>query len=87
MMAEGVCSNGVTGIDGVSRRQGLAVCCPLACGQCGGKGCARSGAASGLDNRACCANGVIANYGECGYTSMAPCIIGPARKSPFLATA
>lgn len=81
--AEDVCSNGVPGIEGVSRRQGIATCCPLACGQCGGRGCATSGAASGLDNTACCSNGVIANYGECVYTNTAPCVIGTSRKSPY----
>ncbi|CAN0557615.1 unnamed protein product, partial [Ectocarpus sp. 8 AP-2014] len=49
---EGECNGGIEGIDG----NGV-VCCPLECGQCGGKGCSSAGAASGLGSGSCCGDG------------------------------
>ncbi|CAM9790785.1 unnamed protein product, partial [Ectocarpus fasciculatus] len=70
------CSNGLEGIDA----NGV-VCCPLACGQCGGAGCTTSGAAAGLDSSSCCGGGVKARDEYCDETNEAPCIIG-SRPTP-----
>ncbi|CAB1098365.1 unnamed protein product [Ectocarpus sp. CCAP 1310/34] len=70
------CSNGLEGIDA----NGV-VCCPLACGQCGGTGCNTSGAAFGLDGSSCCGGGVKASDEYCDETNEAPCIIG-SRPTP-----
>ncbi|CAN0074726.1 unnamed protein product [Ectocarpus sp. 8 AP-2014] len=70
------CSNGLEGIDA----NGV-VCCPLACGQCGGTGCNTSGAAAGLDGSSCCGGGVKASDEYCDETNEAPCIIG-SRPTP-----
>ncbi|CAM9158709.1 unnamed protein product [Ectocarpus sp. 8 AP-2014] len=65
------CSNGLEGIDG----NGV-VCCPLGCGQCGGKGCYTSGSANGLGGESCCGGGIEASDEYCDETNEAPCIIG-----------
>ncbi|CAM9533530.1 unnamed protein product [Ectocarpus sp. 12 AP-2014] len=65
------CSNGLEGIDGSG-----GVCCPLGCGQCGGKGCSKSGSANGLGGDSCCSGGIMASDEYCDETNEAPCIIG-----------
>ncbi|CAN0296302.1 unnamed protein product, partial [Ectocarpus sp. 8 AP-2014] len=52
------------------------VCCPLECGQCGGKGCSSAGAASGLGSGSCCGDGVKSSGRYCDITEEAPCIYG-----------
>ncbi|CAM9959250.1 unnamed protein product [Scytosiphon promiscuus] len=66
-------SLGIVAIEG-SNDNG-SVCCPEKCMQCGGAGCASSGAASGLDNTDCCINGVLANQGSCADSGEAPCVL------------
>ncbi|CAM9256384.1 unnamed protein product, partial [Ectocarpus sp. 12 AP-2014] len=65
------CSNGLEGIDG----NGV-VCCPLGCGQCGGRGCTNSGAAADLGADSCCGGSIKASDEYCDETNEAPCIIG-----------
>ncbi|CAM9628235.1 unnamed protein product, partial [Ectocarpus sp. 12 AP-2014] len=70
---ESTCSDGIEGIDG----NGV-VCCPLGCGQCGGAGCSRAGAANGLNAGSCCGGGIKYNGNYCDDTGEAPCIYGSA---------
>ncbi|CAB1104565.1 MEP12 [Ectocarpus sp. CCAP 1310/34] len=64
------CSNGIEGIDHKGE-----VCCPLACGQCGGTGCGSAGSAFELDGESCCSSQVLAGNVYCEDTNAAPCII------------
>ncbi|CAM9453682.1 unnamed protein product [Scytosiphon promiscuus] len=66
--ADGTCVNGLPGIDGSNERGD--VCCPLACGLCGGIGCS-----TGLDNEECCINGVLGSQPDCADSGAAPCIV------------
>ncbi|CAN0354280.1 unnamed protein product, partial [Scytosiphon promiscuus] len=50
-------------------------CCPLECGQCGGKGCTTAGRAYGLGSDECCGGGVKSSGKMCSKTGSAPCII------------
>jgi len=70
-----VCAmNDVPGFEGVNDN-GI-VCCPVECNGCGGAGCGKIGAAAGLDNTACCINGVLQNQPDCPDNGMvAPCVI------------
>ncbi|CAM9818929.1 unnamed protein product [Scytosiphon promiscuus] len=65
------CNNGLTGIEG-SNDAGT-VCCPLGCNQCGGAGCAQSGAGQGLGSTDCCVNGVLNTHDFCNEIGETPC--------------
>ncbi|CAM9369558.1 unnamed protein product [Ectocarpus fasciculatus] len=59
-------------------RAGSKVCCPVGCGECGGKGC-RKNLPYGLSGEDCCVTGVLNSQGSCSDRgAKAPCIIkGP----------
>ena len=72
-LAGGKCINGFPGIDGKDMN-GVDVCCPLECNQCGGVGCGSNGE-RGFGNKECCINGILNNQQNCSVSGAAPCII------------
>ena len=79
-----MCTDDVVGI--VGKNDNGSACCPVGCGQCGGRGCASAGAAEHLDNTDCCVNGVLHNQELCSHTGSAPCVIDPG-ETPFTTSA
>lgn len=73
------CSNGLDGIEG-SNSAGDAVCCPLLCNQCGGRGCRKSGGST-YNEDDCCVNSVLNSQENCSVTAVAPCVINRAGTS------
>lgn len=71
--ADGVCSNGVVGIDGTDD-DGVTVCCPIGCGQCGGDGCDTSGEPE-YGEESCCIPGVVNSTELCSSSETSPCVI------------
>eukprot|EP00904_Undaria_pinnatifida_P009763 jgi/Undpi1/5917/HiC_scaffold_2.g01191.m1 len=69
---EETCSNGLPGY------QHGVVCCPLACGQCGGSGCENIAGTAGASD--CCSDIILAADVDCDPTAIvpvvAPCIVG-----------
>lgn len=68
------CSDGTPGYDS---RAGD-VCCPTACGDCGGRRCRRHGGGprAGLGREFCCSRGILESGNVCGVNGQAaPCII------------
>ncbi|CAM9915071.1 unnamed protein product, partial [Hapterophycus canaliculatus] len=63
------CLNGFEGLDGFG-----SYCCPIGCNQCGGNGCASSGAENGLSGTECCGGGVKRAGVYCADSGAAPCI-------------
>eukprot|EP00752_Nemacystus_decipiens_P013623 g12081.t1 len=76
--SEPTCSNGLPGI------QSRGVCCPVACGRCGGIGCSQSGGgkSEGLGEKFCCTSDILGGGKACSDSVSAPCIVGPSPPSP-----
>lgn len=66
------CPGGIAGISSASN----VACCPVGCITCGGRGCSKSGADSGLGAESCCASRIKASQDSCSETGRAPCVIG-----------
>ncbi|CAN0475110.1 unnamed protein product, partial [Ectocarpus sp. 12 AP-2014] len=72
------------GIDGppgiVGGNDDGSVCCPLACGECGGKGCSKN-KPDGLTGDDCCVSGILEHQQRCSDPgATAPCIIDDETK-------
>jgi len=79
-----VCSVGdkisIPGLVGEDETKQQKVCCPLACGQCGGHGCSK--ARPGAD--ACCVDNLAKNKknGMCSQSKKAPCVLKKSQPEP-----
>lgn len=71
MSSDGFCGNST--ISGV---EAFGVCCPAACGICGGPGCADRAKEADLDSQSCCVHQIYAAKVYCTDTEAAPCIMG-----------